>query len=303
MLRLLSGVVVLALLLLLLLCAFVCVRVQVRSPEPTTKVNVTAYHPDVDWSYTNGVGINASKHPDINERLRHELPATHPNVDKLLADPSNNPLPDWHPAISMFQRRSDPVGRVVPVSIGHPNVTAMFAAGQGIPAAHPGVHVLLQPWLPATHPGDIDGMLRDPEDYPLPHWHPKLEDLLARVSSVTSNLVHAFSSRVQVFYGHPSASASYAQGTAVPSTHPRVQPLLQGMLPPVHPNVDEMLRDPKAHPLPVRTAPARPCRTLPAAHVRCRSSPVSHSYHTLPLPSTAEPTRTIRACGFSIAPK
>ena len=72
------------------------------------------------------------------------------------------------------------MGRVVPVSTGHPNVTAMFAAGQGTPAGHPGVHVLLQPWLPATHPGDIDGMLRDPEANPLPYWHPKLEDLLAR---------------------------------------------------------------------------------------------------------------------------
>ena len=73
-------------------------------PEPTLRRNVSFYHPDVDAEYAAGNSVSAT-HPSIHVFLAPELPTTHPDVDVLLRFPRQNPLPDWHPNLSKFQRR------------------------------------------------------------------------------------------------------------------------------------------------------------------------------------------------------
>ena len=161
--------------------------------------------------YANGDNISA-KHPRVHGFLHSVLPATHPDVDEMLRNPTQNPLPAWHPAIPKFQRRQDEVKPVVPVSIGHPNTTAMYAAGHAVPASHPAVHPLVSPWLPATHPV-VDDMLKDPAAHTLPSWHPRLEDLLVRLGTVASNLMYVFPEQQSVPWWHPHVSEAYVNHT------------------------------------------------------------------------------------------
>jgi hypothetical protein len=99
----------------------------------------------------------------------------------MLAAPSENPLPHWHPNLSQFIQRQPQVDGSIPVPVGHPNATQAFALGDALPAAHPPVHVLLEAVLPATHPA-IDPVMADPAHNPLPTaWgHPQLDALLLR---------------------------------------------------------------------------------------------------------------------------
>jgi hypothetical protein len=122
--------------------------------------DVTYYHPNIDAEYTNGVGIDSSKHPDIHELLEGVLPPTHPNVQDMLENPAENPLPgDWygtllsrhacfrlctnhdlltihsvtphcrHPVISQFQKRAPAPSIHRDVSYVHPLVDQKYAAG------------------------------------------------------------------------------------------------------------------------------------------------------------------------------
>jgi len=51
--------------------------------------------------------------------------------------------------------------------------------------------------------------------------------------------------------GHPDADHAYVAGQAVSSKHPKIAGMFpQGTIPPGHPDVDALLRSPKAHPLP-----------------------------------------------------
>ena len=72
--------------------------VQYRLPEPTTRVNVSYYHPDVDIAYAAGTPISET-HPNVAAFLEEELPATHPDVNTLLRAPREHPLPEWHPNV------------------------------------------------------------------------------------------------------------------------------------------------------------------------------------------------------------
>ena len=55
----------------------------------------------------------------------------------------------------------------------HPTNVTVRSREQGVatPRGHRFVQGLVTPWLPATHPGNIDEMLRDPLGFPLPNWY------------------------------------------------------------------------------------------------------------------------------------
>ena len=89
----------------------------------------------------------------------------------MLADPTNNPLPVWHPNISAVQYRSPEPSTRVNVSYYHPDVDGAYAAGTQISQTHPNVTAFLEEELPATHP-EVNTLLRAPREHPLPVWHP-----------------------------------------------------------------------------------------------------------------------------------
>jgi hypothetical protein len=54
-----------------------------------------------------------------------------------------------------------------------------------------------------------------------------------------------------VSFFHPNVDVDYARGKGIDvDTHPNIHQYFAAVLPPTHPNVQEMLADPKAHPLP-----------------------------------------------------
>ena len=55
---------------------------------------------------------------------------------------------------------------------------------------------------------------------------------------------------INIAYDHPDIDAAYERGEALPSSHPKVSPMMSNKLPAGHPNVDELLANPSAHPLP-----------------------------------------------------
>ena len=67
--------------------------------EPPVGMTTSVYssHPDVDIQYAAGVAV-PEWHPNVSFPTG-ALPSTHPNVNAMLRDPANNPLPAWHPSI------------------------------------------------------------------------------------------------------------------------------------------------------------------------------------------------------------
>eukprot|EP00037_Helgoeca_nana_P028113 m.327828 g.327828 ORF g.327828 m.327828 type:complete len:890 (+) comp27684_c0_seq1:429-3098(+) len=205
-------------------------------------VSVGSFHPDVGTTYAAGTAV-PSDHPSVHASYTAILPTSHPNIDTILADPANNPLPWWHPELSQFVSGILPITVALPVTAFHPNVDAAYAAGTPYQINHASVHPLLTSFIPSTHP-NIDVMLQDPASHPLPDWHLTLESLLAR-STDGSTLPS-----VSIAYDHPDIDASYRTGKTLPSSHPSIKSLLQDYLPANHPDVDMMMQNPRGYPLP-----------------------------------------------------
>ena len=216
-------------------------RWQNRLPEPMLRHNVSFYHPNVTEQYAAGVGIDISKHPSIQRFLEDVLPERHPNVDAVLADPSDNPLPDWHPAPERFQSRLPEPSLVRDVTFYHPDVDVEYSAGGGTSLTHPSIHDFLLPELPPTHP-NVDAMLRAPGANPLPDWHPRLSRFQRRGNAITR--------RHTVSAYHPDPDQQFAAGVAVSSHHPSMQAFFGDLVPPTHPDVDDILRNPRVHAFP-----------------------------------------------------
>eukprot|EP00038_Savillea_parva_P018065 m.22326 g.22326 ORF g.22326 m.22326 type:complete len:1212 (+) comp3975_c0_seq2:424-4059(+) len=214
----------------------------VPAPAPSgMTVSTGHYHPDVDAEYARGTAVS-SAHPSIQSSLSSHLPSGHPNVDTLLANPASNPLPWWHPPLSQFVQRRNPIVFTVNTSQFHPNATERFNAGAAMPGSHPSVQSLMASVLSASHP-NVDTILNNPGSNPMPDWHPSIDTYIART---TGN----FTALVNIGYYHPDMDAEYAAGNAVSSNHPSIQPLLTTALPSTHPDVDTCLSNPSAYPLP-----------------------------------------------------
>ena len=62
--------------------------------------SIAAAHPNIDAKYAAGIAV-PSYHPPVTFPVGG-LPDTHPDIDALLRDPANNPLPAWHPRLGSF---------------------------------------------------------------------------------------------------------------------------------------------------------------------------------------------------------
>jgi hypothetical protein len=219
---------------------------QERATEPSTKKDVSYFHPNTDKDYANGVAIALDSHPDIHAYLADVLPPTHPNVQKMLANPTAFPLPeDWHPKLSTFQHRSAKPIVQREVSFYHPGLDASFAAGVAIDLrTHPDLEVTFAAVLPATHP-PVMSLLADPASNPLPEggWHPML--------STFTHRQHEPTLQREVSAYHPDIDVSYGAGIAINlASHPDLQETFAAVLPPTHPPVNTLLANPKQHPMP-----------------------------------------------------
>jgi len=215
-----------------------------RSPV-VLNVSVGAYHPAVDDAFGAGTAISAN-HPSVHAMFASVLSSTHPNLDAVLRDPANNPLPSNHPPLSRYVSRRQAVAFTVPVASFHPDTTTAFAAGTAISANHPSVHSLMRSVLSPSHP-NVDAILRNPTANPLPSWHPPLEGFVARRSPVVLN--------VSVGAYHPAVDDAFGAGTAISANHPSVHAMFASVLSSTHPNLDAVLRDPANNPLPSNHPP------------------------------------------------
>ena len=240
---------------------------QRRQPEVTRKFNVSFYHPSIAEQYAQGIGIDVDKHPDIGAFFADAIPSTHPSIMEMLANPADNPIPDWHPVLDDLQQRAPERSRVVPVPTAHPNASFLYTSGFGVPATHPDVQAYLDGFLPATHPSDLMAMLKDPKSFPLPDFHPQLDAFLLRDDDVVAaaqaardvdlsayvwyeSIFGYVVPKMSIGFHHPLLDEMYGEGSPQPRGHASVQALLEEFLPPAHPDVDAMLSDPSGNPLP-----------------------------------------------------
>lgn len=202
---------------------------------------ISFFHPDVVESYQAGIAISDT-HPSVHDMFAAKMPPSHPNLDELLKDPKSHPLPWWHPKLSLFVSKREVDIELVSISSYHPDVDAAYEAGEAVSDNHPSIQTFLEPILPSKHP-NVDDLLRNPQENPLPAGHPQLSDFVTRRSREELPTV-------DVFHFHPNVATSYEKGIAISSDHPSVQNLLADGIPENHPDIDEMLRDPQSHPLP-----------------------------------------------------
>ncbi len=59
------------------------------------------YHPDIDASYKAKKAVPTG-HPKVHALFAADMPASHPNLDTLLANPGAHPMPSWHPAVNPY---------------------------------------------------------------------------------------------------------------------------------------------------------------------------------------------------------
>ena len=113
--------------------------------------------------------------------MRKLLPSSHPDIDDLF-DNSTRVLPDWH--IDLSDLLTSRKMQRVEVPRGHPNPMEMYYTLEPTPKNHPSVISLLQAYLPPDHPENLDEMLKNPADFPLPGFHPNLASFLLPKSAV-----------------------------------------------------------------------------------------------------------------------
>lgn len=153
-------------------------------------IAVSGFHPNADAAYAAGVPYHTN-HPSVQALIAAELPANHTHVDTMLQNPSRYPLPAWHASLeSMMSRSSDGRGSLPKISISydHPDVGAAYNRNEAVPTNHPSVHNLVRGHLPPNHPG-IDAMMKNPSAYPIPAWHPALNDMVTRRSFWSPGLI------------------------------------------------------------------------------------------------------------------
>eukprot|EP00978_Attheya_sp_CCMP212_P042419 scaffold258200_cov77-Attheya_sp.AAC.1 len=217
-----------------------------REEEELPQISTFSHHPNADEYYAAGTPIS-DRHPSVQDMLADVLAKmpNHPNVDELLQDPVKNRLPSWHPKLEeLIERRKEEKLPQISTFSFHPDVDASYAAGMPMSDEHPSVQLMMLAYLPESH-RDCDIMLRNPLEYPLPSWHPKLEELISQREEEELPQISTFSY-------HPNADEYYAAGTPISDRHPLVQDMLADVLAkiPNHPNVDELLQDPVKNPLP-----------------------------------------------------
>ena len=89
-----------------------------------TAVCGSRYHPNATTSFASGTAM-PSAHPSVQDMMASVLGTWHPNVDAILLDPANNPMPDFHPLIDRYIVR-ETVTQLPQVSVGfyHPDADA-----------------------------------------------------------------------------------------------------------------------------------------------------------------------------------
>jgi hypothetical protein len=114
-------------------------------------------------------------------QLDHLLPSNHPDIYDLFQQPRQ--LPEWHIDISIILNVEElPRGyATVAVFFDHPDVNENYMMGNPQPKDHPSIEWMLVEYLPPNHPPNLDEMMRDPNDYPLPFGHPSLDAMVLRV--------------------------------------------------------------------------------------------------------------------------
>ena len=107
--------------------------------------------------------------------MRNLLPENHPDIDELFKN-DTRVLPEWHIDLTdlLFVSQMEKIA----VPRGHPNPQKMYLMQEVPPKNHPMITSLLEPYLPPGHPLNLDEMLRNPGDFPLPNFHPSLARFL-----------------------------------------------------------------------------------------------------------------------------
>ncbi|KAL7502826.1 hypothetical protein ACHAXN_001326, partial [Cyclotella atomus] len=131
-------------------------------------------HPNLQDAFLEG-GTMPYEHPSADYLMRKLLPDVHPSIDDLFEN-STRVLPEWH--IDLTDLLYVSTMERVSVPYGHPNPHEMYLTLEVPPQSHPMITSLLLPYLPPDHPENLDDMLRNPADFPMPNFHPSLARFL-----------------------------------------------------------------------------------------------------------------------------
>jgi small neutral amino acid transporter SnatA (MarC family) len=150
----------------------------------------------------------------------------------------------------------------VSVSSTHPNIDSMLAAGRGYPPKHPLMDTRLAAMLPPGHPS-IDAIFAAPVGQKLPAGHRPMEAFLTRravtaspgstAANTGSNSLPSkgfINAPLSMPYWHPNIDTAYKKGIKIPKGHLLFQSQFVSLMPAGHPNVDILMANPLAYPLP-----------------------------------------------------
>ena len=203
------------------------------------QIRISKSHVSLDYAYRQNMKY-PQNHPLMNAQLIPLMPAGHPNVDALFANPQANPLPPGHPELnSVFatsatapnqptsETNNSPSNGKVSISGTHVDLDQSYAQGLGYSRGHPLMQARFQAILPAGHP-NIDTLMTTLPLRPLPQGHPPLNSFVTRRSlnqaengaPGTPRVSNAPSAPgvgpLSVPYWHPSIDQFYTKGIRVP---------------------------------------------------------------------------------------
>ena len=163
----------------------------------------------------------------------------------MMKDPLNYLLPLEHPSLEHFISIEElPNGLPsIPAFSAHPDIDKSLSRHDAMPKSHPSVTALLIEHLPPHHPLDLDEMLRDPQ-LELPLGHPSLSLMLVQEvteSDVSRSFRKASEIKLSVFSSHPDLAIHKTQKSI--KHHPTIDHLFADVLPPFHPNLDELMEE------------------------------------------------------------
>ena len=115
-------------------------------------VSLPWWHVDIESSYRNNLTLPVG-HLSVTQYFNSTYSLEHPRLSDLLLNPSDKPLPFWHPTISDYvQYQTEPVISLgVEVYTIHPDIHLSLQNGHMIPAHHPNLSKYWAPFLPENH--------------------------------------------------------------------------------------------------------------------------------------------------------
>ena len=204
-----------------------------------------------------GPYVLPAAHPDVSALWAPILPAWHKNLDDIVKNGIQLPL--VHPVLEDAICRYDlmaaigaalgPSGCVGNLTWYHSNIDILMSSNYTLPVNHPLVSDMLGKLLPSWHT-NLDYILANGITYP--PKHPNIDSYICRIGEpISALLANGCIGSISVW--HSNVDTLLTNSYTYPPGHLKVNDMLAYLLPPGHPNADDIMKAgtqfPSWHPL------------------------------------------------------